>query len=69
MMEAQGAGQTGARPKPETLVLCTKGVERLRPDLQHLFQHLSPDTASSIYAATHPKLIQRPSSSSLMGVM
>lgn len=67
MMEVQAAGQAGGRPRPETLVLCTKAVERLRPDVQSLFRHLSPDPAASIYAATHPKLVQRPSSSSLMG--
>jgi len=67
MMEAQAPGQAERRPRPETLVLCSKAVERLRPDVQALFRHLSPDPASSIYAATHPKLVQRPSSSSLMG--
>lgn len=66
MMEVQATGQAGGRPRPETLVLCSKAVERLRPDVQLLFRHLSPDGASSIYAATHPKL-QRPGSSSLMG--
>lgn len=69
MMEVQVAGQAGGRPRPETLVLCTKAVERLRPDLQQLFRHLSPDPSCSIYAATHNKPIQRPSSSSLLGVM
>jgi mediator of RNA polymerase II transcription subunit 23 len=68
MMEVQMTGQAGGRPRPDTLVLCTKAVERLRPDLQHLFRHLSADPNSSIYAATHPKLLQR-TAPPLMGVM
>eukprot|EP00249_Psilotum_nudum_P014518 c24860_g3_i2 orf=1111-2187(+) len=64
MFEVQASG----KPKPETLMLCSKAVDRLRPDLQPLFKHLTTDPNVSIYAATHPKLTQRPPSP-LMGVM
>lgn len=62
LYEVQGSTQNGAKPKPETLSLCSKAVEHLRPDLQHLLRHLSADPNSSIYAATHPKIVQRPTS-------
>ncbi|XP_024525879.1 mediator of RNA polymerase II transcription subunit 23 [Selaginella moellendorffii] len=57
MLEAQ---QAGGKPRPDTLGLCNKAVERLHPDVQHLFQHLTVDPQRSIYAATHPKIAQRP---------
>ncbi|BFI23757.1 mediator of RNA polymerase II transcription subunit 23 [Marchantia polymorpha subsp. ruderalis] len=58
MMETQGISSAVGKPRPETLMLCSKAVERLRPDLQHLFRHLSADVNTSIYAATHPKMAQ-----------
>lgn len=61
-------GQASGKPRPETLMLCSKAVDRLRADLQPLFRHLSMDTNISIYAATHPKLVQRPPSP-LMGMV
>ncbi|XP_057830163.2 mediator of RNA polymerase II transcription subunit 23 isoform X2 [Cryptomeria japonica] len=63
MYEAQGGAQNGiGKPKPETLSLCSKAVELLRPELQHLLRHLTTDINSSIYASTHPKIVQRPPS-------
>eukprot|EP00252_Welwitschia_mirabilis_P010175 TRINITY_DN23348_c0_g1_i1.p1 TRINITY_DN23348_c0_g1~~TRINITY_DN23348_c0_g1_i1.p1 ORF type:complete len:1136 (+),score=169.95 TRINITY_DN23348_c0_g1_i1:69-3476(+) len=62
LYEAQGSTQNGAKPKPETLSLCMKAVEHLHPELQHLLRHLTTDPNSSIYAATHPKMSQRPPS-------
>eukprot|EP00850_Spirogloea_muscicola_P008367 SM000044S16014 [mRNA] locus=s44:548456:560883:- [translate_table: standard] len=56
MLEGGQGGRPGRRPRVETLALCAKAVERLRPDLQALFRHLTNDQAVSIYAATHPKL-------------
>eukprot|EP01018_Ginkgo_biloba_P037257 Gb_41520 [translate_table: standard] len=68
LYEVQGSAQNGGKPKQETLSLCSKAVEHLRPDLQHLLRHLTTDPNSSIYAATHPKIVQRPPSP-LAGVM
>uniref|UniRef100_A0A0D6R491 Mediator complex subunit 23 n=1 Tax=Araucaria cunninghamii TaxID=56994 RepID=A0A0D6R491_ARACU len=62
MYEAQTSAQNGGKPKPEILSLCSKAVELLRPELQHLLCHLTTDTNSSMYAATHPKIGQRPPS-------
>ncbi|VVA14573.1 PREDICTED: mediator [Prunus dulcis] len=60
--EGQGGPvQANSKPRPEVLVLCGKAAENLRPDVQHLLFHLKPDTNSSIYAATHPKLVQNAS--------
>ncbi|KAL4196781.1 hypothetical protein AMTRI_Chr04g247940 [Amborella trichopoda] len=56
--EGQGTVQSNTKPRPETLTLCGKAVEMLRPELQHLLCHLKPDPNSSVYAATHPKLAQ-----------
>ncbi|KAI5077336.1 hypothetical protein GOP47_0007160 [Adiantum capillus-veneris] len=61
-------GQAGGKPRPEILTLCSKAVDRLHPDLQPLFRHLSTDASKSVYAATHPKLAQKPPSS-LMGIV
>ena len=59
--EGQGSPvQPNSKPKSEVLALCGKAAESLRLDLQHLLSHLKPDTNSSIYAATHPKLVQDP---------
>ncbi|KAF3772743.1 Mediator of RNA polymerase II transcription subunit 23 [Nymphaea thermarum] len=58
LYEGQGPVQGDSKPKPDTLILCGKMVELLRPDLQHLFCHLRPDLKISIYAATHPKFVQ-----------
>ncbi|KAL9352636.1 hypothetical protein Peur_055316 [Populus x canadensis] len=59
--EGQGGPvQPNSKPKSEFLALCGKAAESLRLDLQHLLSHLKPDTNSSIYAATHPKLVQDP---------
>ncbi|CAK7326787.1 unnamed protein product [Dovyalis caffra] len=60
--EGQGGPvQPNSKPKAEVLALCGRAAESLRPDLQHLLSHLKPDLNSSIYAATHPKLVQNPS--------
>ncbi|KAJ0038421.1 hypothetical protein Pint_22367 [Pistacia integerrima] len=60
--EGQGGPvQSNSKPRPEVLTLCGKAAENLRPDVQHLLTHLKPDMNSSIYAATHPKLVQNPS--------
>ncbi|CAN6727864.1 unnamed protein product [Malus baccata var. baccata] len=60
--EGQGGPvQANSRPRPEVLALCGRAAESLRPDIQHLLSHLKPDTNSSIYAATHPKLNQNSS--------
>ncbi|KAJ6791353.1 mediator of RNA polymerase II transcription subunit 23 [Iris pallida] len=62
MYEGQGGPvQSTSKPKFEILTLCSKVMELLRPDVRHLFTHLTTDPNSSIYAATHPKLIQNPS--------
>ncbi|KAH7428872.1 hypothetical protein KP509_09G020900 [Ceratopteris richardii] len=50
----------GGKPRPEILNLCSKAVDRLHSDLQPYFRHLSTDSSKSIYAATHPKLLQKP---------
>ncbi|KAB2624176.1 mediator of RNA polymerase II transcription subunit 23 [Pyrus ussuriensis x Pyrus communis] len=60
--EGQGGPvQANSKPRPEVLALCGRAAESLRPDIQHLLSHLKPDTNSSIYAATHPKLNQNSS--------
>ncbi|KAJ7524381.1 hypothetical protein O6H91_17G002600 [Diphasiastrum complanatum] len=69
MYEVQGAGQNSGKPKLETLTLCSKAVERLHPNLQKLFIHLTINPHLSIYAATHPKFAQRSSSSPHLGTM
>ncbi|XP_077232884.1 mediator of RNA polymerase II transcription subunit [Tasmannia lanceolata] len=62
LYEGQGGPvQTTSKPKLETLTLCSKVMELLRPDIQHLLSHLKTDPSSSIYAATHPKLVPNPS--------
>lgn len=59
--EGQGGPvQPNSKPRPEVLALCGRAAESFRPDIQHLFTHLKPDPNSSIYAATHPKLVQNP---------
>ncbi|PSS13365.1 Mediator of RNA polymerase II transcription subunit like [Actinidia chinensis var. chinensis] len=55
-----GPVQPNSKPRPEVLALCGRAFENLRPDVQHLLSHLKTDTNSSIYAATHPKLVQNP---------
>ena len=62
MLDGQGSG----KPRTETLALCSKAVDRLHPDLQPFFRHLRMDTNTSVYAAAHSKLVQRPQSP-LMG--
>ncbi|KAK4596788.1 hypothetical protein RGQ29_014717 [Quercus rubra] len=60
--EGQGGPvQANSKPRPEALALCGRASESLCPDVQHLLSHLKPDVNSSIYAATHPKLVQNPS--------
>ncbi|KAJ9135737.1 hypothetical protein P3X46_032888 [Hevea brasiliensis] len=60
--EGQGGPvQANSKPRPEVLAQCGRAAESLRPDIQHLLSHLKPDMTSSIYAATHPKLVQNPS--------
>ncbi|KAG7016782.1 Mediator of RNA polymerase II transcription subunit 23 [Cucurbita argyrosperma subsp. argyrosperma] len=49
-----------SKPRQEVLGIIGRALENLRPDVQHLLSHLKPDTSSSIYAATHPKLVQNP---------
>jgi mediator of RNA polymerase II transcription subunit 23 len=62
MYEGQGGPvQSTSKPKLEILTLCGKVMEILRPDVQHLLSHLKTDPNSSVYAATHPKLVQNPS--------
>ncbi|GAB2279958.1 Mediator of RNA polymerase II transcription subunit 23 [Dionaea muscipula] len=59
--EGQGGPvQTNSRPRVEVLALFARASESLRPDVQHLLSHLKTDVNSSIYAATHPKLVQNP---------
>lgn len=61
MYEGQGGPvQSTSKPKFEILTLCGKVVDLLRPDVAHLFTHLTTDPNTSIYAATHPKLVQNP---------
>lgn len=60
--EGQGGPvQSSSKPRAEILGLFGRVLESLRPDIQHLLSHLKPDVNSSIYAATHPKLVQNPS--------
>ncbi|XP_057961845.1 mediator of RNA polymerase II transcription subunit 23 isoform X2 [Malania oleifera] len=59
--EGQGGPvQANSKPRAEVLALCGRALENLRPDVQHLLSHLKSDTSTSIYAATHPKLVQNP---------
>ncbi|KAL9241919.1 hypothetical protein vseg_015975 [Gypsophila vaccaria] len=61
--EGQGGPvQATSKPRAEVLVLFSRALESLRPDVQHLLSHLTTDVNSSIYAATHPKLVQSPMS-------
>ncbi|XP_010681926.2 mediator of RNA polymerase II transcription subunit 23 isoform X1 [Beta vulgaris subsp. vulgaris] len=61
--EGQGGPvQPTSKPRPEVLVLFSRALESLRPDVQHLLSHLSTDVNTSIYASTHPKLVQNPMS-------
>ncbi|XAR63665.1 hypothetical protein NMG60_11023689 [Bertholletia excelsa] len=60
--EGQGGPvQANSKPRPEVLAHCGRAIENLRPDIQHRFSHLKTDVNSSIYAATHPKLVQNSS--------
>ncbi|KAA8529023.1 hypothetical protein F0562_033489 [Nyssa sinensis] len=60
--EGQGGPvQPNSKPRPDVLALIGRAAESLRPDVQHLLSHLKTDVNSSIYAATHPKLVQNPS--------
>jgi len=60
--EGQGGPvQANSKPRPEVLALFGRASESLRPDVQHLLSHLKPDVNSSVYAATHPKVVQNPS--------
>ncbi|PIA26633.1 hypothetical protein AQUCO_09100060v1 [Aquilegia coerulea] len=62
LYEGQGGPvQTNSKPKLDTLATCGKLMEILRSDIQHLLCHLWIDPNTSIYAATHPKLVQNPS--------
>ncbi|KAJ7942905.1 mediator of RNA polymerase II transcription subunit 23 [Quillaja saponaria] len=57
--EGQGGPvQANSKPRAEVLTLIGRALESLRPDVQHLLSHLKPDLNSSIYAASHPKLVQ-----------
>lgn len=57
--EGQGGPvQANSKPRPDVLALCGRASESLRPDVQHLLSHLKPDVNCSIYAATHPKVVQ-----------
>ncbi|KAF5953494.1 hypothetical protein HYC85_006350 [Camellia sinensis] len=59
--EGQGGPvQANSKPRYEVLALCGRALENLRPDVQHLLSHLKTDINSSIFAATHPKLVQNP---------
>ncbi|ONK66197.1 uncharacterized protein A4U43_C06F5210 [Asparagus officinalis] len=61
MYEGQGGPvQSTSKPRIECLTLCGRMVDLLRPDVAHLFMHLTTDPSSSIYAATHPKLVPNP---------
>ncbi|XP_052186132.1 mediator of RNA polymerase II transcription subunit 23 isoform X2 [Diospyros lotus] len=58
--EGQGGPvQANSKPRAEVLAICGRAIENLRPDVQHLLSHLKTDVNSSIYAATHPKLVQQ----------
>jgi len=52
--------QASSKPRSEILALFGRATENLRPDVQHLLSHLNSDANSSIYAATHPKIVQTP---------
>ncbi|XP_019412778.1 PREDICTED: mediator of RNA polymerase II transcription subunit 23-like [Lupinus angustifolius] len=57
--EGQGGSvQASSKPRPDVLALIGRASESLRPDVQHLLSHLKPDVNSSIYAASHPKIVQ-----------
>lgn len=59
--EGQGGPvQANSKPRPEVLAVCGRALENLRQDVHHLLSHLKTDANSSIYAATHPKLLQNP---------
>ncbi|XP_070009307.1 mediator of RNA polymerase II transcription subunit 23-like [Nicotiana sylvestris] len=59
--EGQGGPvQASSKPRSEILALFGRATENLRPDVQHLLSHLNSDANSSIYAATHPKIVQTP---------
>ena len=59
--EGQGGPVVASsKPRQEVLAIIGRALENLRPDVQHLLSHLKPDTTTSIYAATHPKLVQNP---------
>ncbi|XP_021746829.1 mediator of RNA polymerase II transcription subunit 23-like [Chenopodium quinoa] len=61
--EGQGGPvQSASKPRAEVLVLFGRALESLRPDVQHLLSHLTTDVNTSIYASTHPKLVQNPMS-------
>lgn len=61
--EGQGGPvQPTSKPRPDVLVLFSRALESLRPDVRHLLSHLTTDVNSSIYASTHPKLVQSPMS-------
>ncbi|KAJ4816734.1 Mediator of RNA polymerase II transcription subunit 23 [Rhynchospora pubera] len=61
MYEGQGGPvQSTSKPKLESLTLCSKVLDLLRPDVMHLLSHLRPDPNSSVYAANHPKIVQNP---------
>lgn len=57
-----GPVQSTSKPRAEVLVLFSRALESLRPDAQHLLSHLTTDVNSSVYASTHPKLVQNPMS-------
>ncbi|RZC61446.1 hypothetical protein C5167_023201 [Papaver somniferum] len=60
LYEGQGGPvQSTSKPKIETLALCGKLMELLRPDVQHLLSHLRTDPMSSVYAVTHPKVVSQ----------
>ncbi|XP_062110170.1 mediator of RNA polymerase II transcription subunit 23 [Humulus lupulus] len=64
--EGQGGPvQSSSKPRPEVLAIFGRVLDTLHPDVRHLLSHLRPDVNCSIYAATHPKLAQNPSQSSL----
>jgi len=59
--EGQGGPvQAISKPRADVLALIGRASENLRPDIQHLLSHLNPDVNSSVYAASHPKLVQNP---------
>ncbi|XP_057528716.1 mediator of RNA polymerase II transcription subunit 23 [Amaranthus tricolor] len=61
--EGQGGPvQPTSKPRSDVLVLFSRALESLRPDVRHLLSHLTTDFNSSIYASTHPKLVQSPMS-------